>query len=344
MQPNDAILKPGQTRTIIFWLALCAALVAGMVVVGGYTRLSGAGLSITEWKPVHGVIPPFTQAGWEEEFEAYRQTPQYAQVNPDMDVEGFKTIFWPEYLHRLLGRLVGVVFFVPLVVFFARETISSRFALRLLGIFALGGLQGLIGWWMVKSGLTHNPFVSHFRLATHLALALLIFALLEWTILQLALPARRAAPTSATAALRAIFALLCLQIVTGAFMAGLHAGLIYNTFPDMNGALIPPEALVGNPLENIALIQFAHRWVAKILAVSYFLWWLKWRSSAMADAVGAVVILQVVLGIFTLLWQVPVWLALAHQFTALVLFALMLALLYNLYYVHDLKISPAPLT
>jgi cytochrome c oxidase assembly protein subunit 15 len=339
MRHADAMLKP-----VILWLMLSAALVAAMVLLGGYTRLSGAGLSITEWKPIHGTIPPLSLAEWEEEFAAYRRTPQFAQVNQNMKLDGFKTIFWPEYSHRLLGRAVGIVFFLPLMWFYARKTITPRFALSLLGIFALGGLQGLMGWWMVKSGLSQNPHVSHFRLSAHLALAFLIFALLEWVILKLVTPAHAGVriPASAGVTLKIIFILLCLQILTGAFMAGLHAGLIYNTFPNMNGEWLPGEALQGNPLENIALIQFTHRWLAKILAVSYFFWWLKWGRSAMAHAVGITTAAQVALGIFTLLYQVPKWLALAHQFTALALFALMLALLYNFTRRHAPETRPAP--
>ena len=184
-------------RAVSRWLLLCAALVALMVAVGGYTRLSGSGLSITEWKPVHGVIPPLSEAQWEEEFAAYRASPQYEKINRGMSLLEFKEIFWPEYLHRLLGRAVGLVFFIPFIYFAWKRAFPARFGVRLLGIFALGGFQGLMGWWMVKSGLVDNPHVSHLRLAAHLALAFALFALLLWSALDIK-PPTHTSPTSST--------------------------------------------------------------------------------------------------------------------------------------------------
>jgi heme a synthase len=327
-------------RSVILWLALCAALVAGMVLVGGYTRLSGSGLSITAWKPIHGSIPPLNQGEWEEEFAAYKQSPQFQKVNSDMGLDDFKRIFWPEFLHRLLGRLIGIVFLFPLLFFALRKSISRRFGWRLAGIFALGGLQGLIGWLMVASGLVDMPRVSHIRLALHLSVAFAIFALILWAIMD-NLPREKPLPFLKRRMVQSYkiwYFLLCLQIVLGAFMAGLHAGLIYNTWPDMNGQFLPDDIMAIYPwymnfIDNHAFIQFAHRTLAILLAAGFAFWWYCHREyvkrahlGRMCAVVAFILAAQFTLGVLTLLQVVPLPLALAHQMTALVLFAAGLAL------------------
>lgn len=340
--PNPQSLIPTllhrDRKAVSAWLMLCLLLVTLMVVIGGYTRLSGSGLSITEWKPIHGTLPPLSQAEWDEEFDAYKQSPQYRKVNTGMSLDEFKTIFWPEYLHRLLGRLVGFVVLLPLAVFGLRKSFTRRFGLRIAGIFLLGGLQGLIGWLMVKSGLIDNPAVSHFRLALHLSIAFVLFALLLWTILDIRHePAARAPRTRALCWYKSWLTLLCLQIILGAFVAGLHAGLIYNTFPTMNGQWLPDGMFMRPWLENIGLVQFLHRWMAVAVAVGFLFWWFfhkehvkNGRLGKACSWVAVVILFQFLLGVATLLHQVPLPLALAHQFMALVLFGLGVYLLHRL--------------
>lgn len=326
---------------IRLWLVLCALLVVGMVAVGGYTRLSGSGLSITQWKPIHGVVPPMGEQEWQEEFDLYRATPQYEKVNAGMTMEDFKAIFWPEFLHRLLARAVGLVFFVPLLAFAVRRSISKRFFWRLTGIFALGGAQGLMGWLMVASGLVDAPYVSHLRLAAHLSLAFLILALILWCILDL----KQGKPENPPVKLRLFyqlwFAALCVQIVWGAFVAGTHAGLMYNSFPTMNGQFLPSElweegSVSHNLFFNLTLIQFIHRWLAVAVAFGFIFWWYKARSyvtqkaSFYCFALLAVIAAQFTLGVLTLLWQVPLHLALAHQLCAVLLFSLAVIVLHKL--------------
>jgi len=335
-------------HAIIAWLLVCALLVAGMVLVGGYTRLSGSGLSITQWKPIHGVIPPIGEAQWQEEFEAYKATPQYAKVNLGMTLHEFKVIFWPEFIHRVLARVLGIVFFLPLLVFALRRSMSRRFGLRLLGIFALGGAQGLMGWLMVASGLVDAPYVSHLRLAAHLSLAFLIFSLILWALLDLKQDITGKFSTKSLAWYRIWFTMLCVQIVLGAFVAGLHAGLIYNTFPTMNGRWLPDglwsmEPIHRNLFFNITTIQFLHRWLAVAVAFGFIFWWRSAReyvsstlSVKRATAVAVIIAVQFTLGVLTLIHQVPLELALAHQMTALLLFTLAVALLHSLTYVRKI--------
>jgi cytochrome c oxidase assembly protein subunit 15 len=327
-------------RAIILWLSLCALLVAMMVMIGGYTRLSGSGLSITEWKPIHGTIPPLDAAQWQEEFAAYQQSPQYKKVNMGMSLEGFKVIFWPEFIHRLLGRLIGAVFFMPLVVFAVRKSFSARFGWRLTAIFALGGLQGLIGWLMVASGLVDMPQVSAIRLALHLSVAFAILGLLVWAAMDAAkdkqgfviddfLPSHHRPLT----AYCLWFILVIAQIILGALMAGTHAGFIYNTWPTMNGEIVP-YALFS---DAITLIQFLHRNVAILVAFGFLFWWYCNREYVKNSHLGkvcawvsALIILQFTLGVLTLVNAVPLPLALIHQTVALVLFIIVVLLLYKL--------------
>jgi cytochrome c oxidase assembly protein subunit 15 len=332
-------------RSIATWLLVCCALLFAMVVVGGVTRLTHSGLSITEWQPIMGTLPPLSDAQWSEAFRKYQATPEYSQVNRGMSLEAFKGIFWWEYVHRLLGRAIGVVFLLPLLWFIARRRIPPGLAPKLFGIFLLGAAQGALGWYMVQSGLIDDPRVSHFRLTAHLGLAFVIFAAMFWTALSLLDPAP-ASDTDATPLRRyayALVALVFLMALSGGLVAGIRAGFAYNTFPLMNGHLVPPEILMIDPwylnfFNNMATVQFDHRLLAWALALLVPVFW--WRVRATAGVprrarIGAGLLLamlavQVTLGISTLLLVVPVPLAAAHQAGALLLFAASLNVAYAL--------------
>ncbi len=342
--PSHILVKKDR-RAISYWLAACALMIVVMVMVGGYTRLSGSGLSITTWKPVHGTLPPLNAQQWQEEFDAYKASPQYQKINSGMDMAGFESIFWPEFLHRLLGRLIGIVFFIPLIVFALRGSLTRAFGWRLAGIFALGGAQGLMGWLMVKSGLVDMPHVSHIRLAAHFLLALLIFTLILWALLDV-WKSRRAklAKNPARSWYKAWLALLPLQLLLGAFMSGLHGGLIYNTYPTMNGQWLPEESFSISPIymnfiENIALIQFMHRTLALLVVCGFLFWWYSHREYVKKNALGRdcirvalIIAVQFSLGVLTLLHQSPLWLALSHQFLAVILLAQAIVLMHAITY------------
>jgi len=325
-------------RRVAVWLFVCCALVFAMVVVGGVTRLTHSGLSIVEWQPIVGVVPPLSEADWQQAFAKYQQTPEYRQVNQGMTLAGFKGIFWWEYFHRLLGRLIGIAFLVPLVWFVARRDIPSDYARNLFGIFVLGSLQGALGWYMVKSGLVDDPRVSQFRLTAHLGLALAIFAAMFWLGLSLVYPRRATLGASAQRSVRAwamtLAALVFFMALTGGFVAGLRAGFAYNTFPLMNGHVIPPELFMLEPwwrnfFWNMATVQFGHRAIAWLLAVLVPLLWWKLRTTdgmpSRARFGGhlllLVLALQIVLGIATVLLVVPIPLAAAHQAGAVLVLA-----------------------
>ena len=293
-----------------------------MIVVGGITRLTHSGLSIVEWQPLIGAIPPLSDADWNALFEKYKQTPEYRRVNAGMTLEGFKGIFWWEYLHRLLGRLIGVAFLVPYLWFLARGAIRGSLAWKLAAIFFLGGLQGAMGWYMVKSGLVEDPRVSHFRLTAHLGLAFVILAAMFWVALGLVQPRLRAAGDRMAKGLaHGVVFLVFLMVLSGGLVAGLRAGKAYNTFPLMNGHWIPPEILQLEPwwrniFWNIATVQFDHRVVAWLLAFLVPLLWWRCRNTEAklaASVLLALLVLQIVLGISTLLLSVPVVLGVAHQ-------------------------------
>jgi cytochrome c oxidase assembly protein subunit 15 len=329
-------------RRIAAWLIACCALVFAMVVLGGVTRLTRSGLSIVEWQPIIGTLPPLTSADWEALFLMYQQTPEYQKVNPGMTLEGFKGIFWLEYFHRLLGRLIGVAFFVPLLYYLWRRALTWPFALKLGGIFLLGAAQGALGWYMVASGLVDDPRVSHYRLTAHLALAFAIYAAMLWIALGLLDPA---SPSPAVPArlprLRrlawTVTGLVVAMVVTGGFVAGIRAGYAYNTFPLMNGYWLPPEILVIEPwylnfFNNMATVQFDHRLFAWLLAVAVpWLWYeagrteLPGRTRLLTHVLLAALAVQIALGIATLLLAVPVALAAAHQAGALIVFTAALA-------------------
>jgi cytochrome c oxidase assembly protein subunit 15 len=290
------------------------------VVVGGVTRLTRSGLSIVEWQPLVGTVPPLTEAHWQELFAKYRETPEYKLVNLGMDLEGFKRIFWWEYVHRLLGRLVGLVYLLPFLWFLVRRRIERPLAWKLWGVFALGALQGALGWYMVKSGLVDDPKVSHFRLTAHLGVALAIISAQLWIALELLRPSAGARSRFALALAGLVF----LIALSGAMVAGLRAGYAYNTFPLMNGHLIPPETFSLEPWwrnfeYNLATVQLVHRGFFWLLAVLVPLAWWAARRRAAAHALLAAFVLQAALGISTLLLGVPVALAVAHQAGALLL-------------------------
>ena len=320
------------------WLFVCCALVFAMIVVGGVTRLTHSGLSIVEWQPIVGTIPPLGDADWQDAFAKYQQTPEFKQVNHAMTLAEFKPIFWWEYAHRLLGRAIGVVFLVPLLVFAARRRIPSGYGWMLAGIFVLGGLQGAMGWYMVKSGLVDDPRVSAFRLTAHLAIALLLFAAMFWIALSLIFHERAVLTAPAQRAVRrwafAVAALVFVMACTGGFVAGIRAGFAYNTFPLMNGNIVPPEIFMIDPwwknfFWNMATVQFDHRVIAWLLAVLVpILWWKVRTTPALSPRArnGAAVLLallavQIALGISTLLLVVPLPLAAAHQAGAVLVFA-----------------------
>ena len=327
-------------RLIASWLLVCCALVFIMVVVGGVTRLTRSGLSIVEWQPVAGVLPPLDEASWETEFAKYRATPEYLKVNQGMNLDEFKGIFWWEYLHRLLGRFIGLAFLLPLLWFGLRGQIERAMLPRLAGIFCLGGLQGAIGWWMVSSGLVDTPRVSHVRLAVHLGTAFLIFAAMAWTALDLLAPPGAATPDGPRARLARQAGWLCValfaMVLTGALVAGTRAGYAYNTFPLMDGHLVPPglwslEPWWDNLLHNLTTVQFQHRVFATALAVIIPVFWWRARLGGLPaaarrplDLLLIMLGVQVVLGISTLVLRVPVALGAAHQGGALALFALSL--------------------
>ena len=327
-------------RQIAAWLFACSAMVFAILVVGGVTRLTHSGLSIVEWQPIVGVIPPLNQVEWEETFDKYKKTPEYQQVNHQMSLDEFKGIFYWEYWHRVLGRLIGVAFFVPFLYFWLRKKIEPGLTPKLLGIFLLGGLQGGMGWYMVKSGLVDDPRVSQYRLTAHLSLAFLIFISMMWVALGLVAERARSSADAALRKMQRVGFWLCIlvgyMVVTGGFVAGIRAGKAYNTFPLMNGHVIPPEIFMIDPwylnfFNNMATTQFNHRLGAWLLAFIVPWFWYRLRAtpvSVRARNVATLLLLvlaaQITLGIATLLMAVPVPLGAAHQGGAMVVFCILL--------------------
>lgn len=304
-----------------------------MVVVGGITRLTHSGLSIVEWQPIVGTLPPLNDAQWEETFARYKATPEFRQRNHDMTLAGFKGIFWWEYVHRLLGRLIGMAFLLPFLWFLARGALRGPLAWKLAGIFLLGGLQGAVGWYMVKSGLVDEPRVASERIALHLGLAFAIYGLILDTALGILRPAAPGGSVRARRRATALVAVVFLMVITGAFVAAIRAGYAYNTWPLMNGRLVPDEIFVlepwyGNFLHNMATVQFVHRTLA-IVVVGFVAWtWLAVRSDTAnaharpwAHALLALALLQACVGIATLLLRVPIALAALHQAGAVLVFS-----------------------
>jgi cytochrome c oxidase assembly protein subunit 15 len=325
-------------RAVRIWLGVVIFTLFCLVLVGGATRLTDSGLSITEWKPLHGVIPPLNAAEWQEEFDLYKRIPQYQELNSGMTVDDFKTIFWWEWAHRFLARSIGIVFAVPLAFFWLTGRIEKRLRWPLVGVLALGGLQGFIGWWMVSSGLTKLTSVSQYRLATHLVMACLIFSACVWILRGLSPHTGDAPPTQKSYwAAGAIAVLSLFQIYLGALVAGLDAGLSYNTWPLMDGSLVPADLFVQQPwwinlFENPKTVQFVHRGGAYLLlavTLAHMVVSLRLapRSTHARRAVllFVLVAMQAVIGISTLVMQVPLHLALTHQAMALVVLGFAIA-------------------
>jgi cytochrome c oxidase assembly protein subunit 15 len=308
-------------RQVAAWLFLCAALTFAIVVVGGITRLTESGLSIVEWQPIVGALPPLSQADWETLFAKYRETPQYRKVFSEIGLEGFKRIFWWEYTHRLMGRLIGLVFLLPFLYFLFKKKIQGPLVWKLWGLFVLGGLQGALGWYMVKSGLVSDPRVSHFRLVAHLGLALLIFAAEFWLALGLLKGSSKKNPFAL-----AVAGVVFLMMLSGGFVAGLRAGHAYNSFPLMNGRLVPEDIFLLEPwwrnfLWNVATVQFVHRAIFWLLLLLIPLLFWKQKQTTAAKFLLGMFVLQAALGIATLLNAVPIPLAAMHQAGAVLLLA-----------------------
>ena len=324
------------------WLLVCCGLVFAMVVLGGVTRLTGSGLSMAEWRPIMGTLPPLSDAEWQRVFEIYKETPEFQKVNSHMDVHDFKGIFWLEFLHRLLGRLLGLAFLLPLVYFVAQKYIAWRQLPWYVLMFALGGLQAVIGKFMVASGQVDAPQVSHYKLTAHLSAAFLVFALMFWRAQSLLHGFRSARVHPWYRRTAALTALIAITIVSGGFVAGLDAGLIYNTFPKMGDYWIPPGLLALEPawrnvFDNLTTVQFDHRVLAITTFALVVVFWFRARmaqfpthSRLAAHALLAFATLQVVLGILTVVMAVPTALAVAHQGNALLLLTAALYLLHGL--------------
>jgi heme a synthase len=353
---QPALARPTPTslahrKVVAFWLFTCAALIFAMVVLGGVTRLTGSGLSMVEWDPIFGVVPPLSQAEWQEVFAKYQQSPEYQKINYGMDLHGFKTIYWFEFAHRLLGRTIGMVFLIPFLFFLVRGWLGRPLIPKLLLMFVLGGLQGVLGWYMVKSGLVDNPHVSPYRLTAHLAAAFVIYGYILWVAWGLLFPQPAGAEGARPSAVRryawVLTALIALTVLAGGFVAGLKAGLAYNTFPLMDGQWIPDGVMRLDPwylnfFENVATVQFDHRLLALLTFAAIIASWLYARRFDLSDkarvALGLLLLagtVQVVLGVSTLLLHVPVALGAAHQGGALLV--LTIALFLN----HQLRSGPA---
>ena len=323
-------------RLVARWLLVCCALVFAMVILGGVTRLTGSGLSMVDWRPLTGILPPLTDEAWQRTFEMYQESPEFQKKNAYMNVDDFKGIFWLEYLHRLLGRMIGMVFLLPFLFFVWKGYIRRDEWLKYGAMFVLGGMQGVLGWYMVKSGLVDNPAVSQYRLTAHLISAFMIYAFMLWVALSLLYPAEhgRAHPWYRKSV--ALTALITLTVVSGGFVAGLKAGKIYNTFPMMGDYWVPPDIMALEPwwrnfFDNLATVQFDHR----VLAITTFalvaVFWFRIpkdnlivRARKGVNALLHTVILQVALGIATLLLVVPISLAAIHQAVAMLLFTVAL--------------------
>ena len=334
------MIENSARRFVIYWLATGCFLIFSMVVVGGITRLTGSGLSMVEWKLIMGSIPPMNDAEWQETFEAYKQFPEFEIQPPDFSLSDFKAIFFWEYLHRLIGRLIGIVFVVPFLYLLLKKKISGPLVWKLMVLFGLGALQGFFGWYMVKSGLINMPHVSHFRLAVHLITAFVTFAFTWWLILGIVFPDKRVDASKKVGLHAAILlGLTFLQIVYGAFVAGLKAGFFYNTYPKMGDQWIAEgvfamQPLYMNFLEGIAGVQFIHRYLAIVLVLYTFYLLFRYMRSVdnplLANALIYICIVgltQVMLGIFTLIFGVPTALAVLHQVGA---FMMLMVLVYTL--------------
>ncbi|MFI5219873.1 MAG: COX15/CtaA family protein [Bacteroidia bacterium] len=335
-------------KKIILWLFTGCFLIFVMVIIGGVTRLTGSGLSITEWKLIRGTIPPLNAQQWNEEFENYKKIPQYSEQNYHFTVEDFKTIYWWEYIHRLIGRIIGIVFIIPFLFFWLTKQLDKALIKKLLFLFLLGGLQGFLGWYMVKSGLIQNVRVSHIRLAIHLVTAFITFGFTFWVMLDLIYP-RKIKNENSVKSIRKgiviILILVLLQIIYGAFTAGLKAGHIYNTFPKMGDEWIAGAVIYGLQadgisalINNISVVQFIHRCIAWLLALVIIYFWFygrkKFNTSNQKAAINylmVAVLVQFWLGVFTLIYNVPIVLGVMHQAGAFFLFTA------TIYFIHSVS-------
>jgi cytochrome c oxidase assembly protein subunit 15 len=336
MSDND------KNQRVAIWLLVCCALVFAMVVLGGVTRLTGSGLSMVDWRPITGVLPPIGDSEWQQVFDMYRETPEFQKKNSHMDVHDFKGIFWLEYLHRLLGRTIGIVFLLPFLFFVWKGYVQKREFPKYALMFVLGGLQGVLGWYMVKSGLVDNPHVSQYRLTAHLIAAFLIYAYMLWVALSLLFPRQSTNRHPWYGKTLALTWLITVTVISGGFVAGLKAGRIYNTFPKMGEYWIPPDFFALEPawrnfFDNMATVQFDHRILAITTFVLIIAYWASLRNTDLpvrirrgVNALLHTAVLQVALGISTLLLVVPTLLAASHQAVAMLLFTVALYLCHAL--------------
>ena len=321
---------------LVIWLALVCVFIYLMIVVGGVTRLTQSGLSMVDWRPVMGIVPPLSTEAWQETFAAYKQYPEYQKINRGMSLAEFRQIFYWEYGHRVLGRMIGLIYFVPFVLFLMLGRVDRRWRPRLWMAFILGGLQGLMGWYMVQSGLVDMPRVSHYRLAAHLLLAVLILAFLFWLILDMLAVRRLNLPAGLRGAGTGLLVMLVLQLLLGVFTAGLDAGYGFNTWPLMQGQFIADAALMMQPFwrnffENGVMIQFAHRWLGALLFAGILLYAFYARRSGLFKGTLLLLVVtsvQFVLGVATLIYRVPVALGSLHQAVACLMLLVMIYLVY----------------
>jgi heme a synthase len=338
-------------KIVGYWLLLGAFLVIAMVVVGGITRLTHSGLSMVNWHPISGIVPPLNNTEWSAEFNNYKTSPEYLKHNYHFSLEDFKEIFWWEFIHRFIGRVIGLVFLFPFLWFYFTKKLQDKNLVKhLIIIFLLGGLQGFIGWFMVKSGLVNRPSVSHFRLALHLSTALFLFAYILWSALPILSPLSKpqAYFKKVYKSLKILIGLVSLQIIYGAFTAGLKAGYIYPTYPKMGPDWLPDIAIdslkttgISALVENPILVQFIHRWLAIIVLFFFILFYTKTRKLALTPTqtfcnktLLGLIVLQITLGIFTLINAVPAILGVLHQLGAVLVLA---TLVVSLYYYRDSK-------
>jgi heme a synthase len=329
MPRDDVLAAPtAADRRVALWLLICCSMIFALVIIGGLTRLTESGLSITEWKPISGIIPPLSEAAWQAEFDSYKRIPEYQQINQGMTLAEFKGIFWWEYVHRMWGRLVGMVFLVPFVWLLMRRQIRRNMIPHLIAIFLLGGLQGALGWYMVSSGLAERTDVSQYRLTAHLLLALAIFSYALWLALSLLRP--DVSPHQVASRLRPhlwlTLVLIAVTLAFGGFVAGLNGGMVYNSFPLMGGQFLPGDAFQSpwSPFEDPVTAQFIHRWLAVATVIAALAVWFRRGNLGPAASrpiagLAAMAAVQAVLGIGTLLLQVPIPLAAAHQAGAVLL-------------------------
>jgi cytochrome c oxidase assembly protein subunit 15 len=342
-------------KPMSIWLLVCCATIFAMVILGGVTRLTDSGLSMVQWRPILGTVPPLTEQAWQDRFALYKEYPEFQEKNFDLKLDGFKTIFWIEFAHRLLGRSIAILFFLPMIYFFVRYKLSKILKIKLLTMFVLGGLQGLMGWYMVQSGLVDNPHVSQYRLTAHLGLAFLIYGFILWVAYELLFPQQdlnnKFIYTPLFKFSCVIVALVSMTVLAGGLVAGLHAGMVYNTFPLMDGQWVPDGILQFDPLwrnffENVTTVQFDHRILAITTFIAVCLFWVMVRNSLAnpklrmaSHLLLGMAVIQVSLGISTLLLHVPLALAPVHQAGGLLLFT---AALLNCYHALNTRVQFNP--